>query len=379
MKRILILTIVTAAMFTVAACKKNVPAPINPGSSGATGTTGATGSTGPTGVVKTSPEPGVYVVGYKTLGDMPVDVRAAIWKDNNPYQLSSLPSAANAICVQDTNVYVAGYEYQESLLAIDAVYWVNNKQMVNLTSNPKGGVGKALGIGTVGKDIYVAGSIGSLAVYWKNGDLVKLPITTGAPSAATGMVVKGNDVYICGYYGATAPAAHLGACYWKNGVLYGTTDNVNESKATAIAVDDDGNVYLSGYINGTVTPRKGGYYQPAFWKNNELTKLPNPDKLAGIANGIGVTGGNIYVSGTSDDGTSRDGAINPKGVLWTNGTPKNIGNSLAGGWLAVAQGDVFVSGLRPIDTFTKYAAIWKGNDIVAQGSQTTFNALYVVK
>jgi hypothetical protein len=373
--------LMVVALLALSSCKKNAqqdPNSTGPtgdtgatGSTGTTGTTGSTGSTGPVKVVKTKVDPGLYLVGYKSMVDNPIDPRAIMWKDNNPTVLSTIPSYATAMCVQDTDIYVAGVEYPTKF-ATNAVYWVN-KQIIRLTFNSNLGNDAAVGIGVVGKDLYVAGNGG---VYWKNGDMVVLP---GERAKATGMVIKGNDVYICGYYDALTPAFHTTACYWKNGVLYGTTDNVYESHPTAIAVDDNGNVYMSGYTIGTITPQAGGYHRPVFWKNNVLTKLPM-DKISATANGIAVDGGNIYVSGTSDEGEISAGVFrNPKGVLWKNGTPENLGISLSGGSLAIIDGDVYVAGSRPIDPLTAYGVVFKNGAIISQGSITSFNNIYVIK
>jgi hypothetical protein len=378
MKTSWILPSVFAIILTVTSCKKNSQQdPDNPnptgttgttGATGSTGSTGATGSTGPTGpvkVIKTKVDPGLYLVGYKSMVNFPIDPRAIMWKDNNPTVLSPIiPSYATAMCVQDTNIYVAGVEYP-TMFATNAVYWVN-KQIIRLTFNSNLGYDAAVGIGVVGKDLYVAGDRG---VYWKNGDVVILP---GEGARATGLVVKGNDVYICG-------SANSTACYWKNGVLYGTNDNVNGSGATAITVDDNGDVYMCGYTTGTHTPRKGGYPRPAYWKNNTLTVLP-ADKISATANSIAIDGGNIYVSGTADDGQVRSESINPKGMLWKNGTPEYLGyGSLLGGCVTVVQGDVYVAGSRPIEAYTAYGIVLKNGAIISQGSITSFNNIYVIK
>jgi hypothetical protein len=380
-----ILSLIFAFLLALTSCKKGDknenPTPTGTtgttGVTGSTGTTGATGSTGSTGVVKvikTKVDPGVYLVGYKSMfKDEP---RATIWKDNNPTQLSTSKSYANAMCVQDTNIFVAGVE-RPSEFASNAVYWVNN-HMVRLTFNSYIGNGNAVGIGVVGKDLYVAGNTGGQPVYWKNDDYAVILPSPGSGGSVTDMVVKGNDVYICGSAVSLTPYSHTVACYWKNGVFYGTSDNVNGSGATAIAVTDNGDVYLSGSTVGTHTPRKGGVSRPAFWKNNSLTILPI-DKLSAIANGIAVDGGNVYVAGTADDGVDVNGSINPKGVLWTNGTPEYLGNSLSGGRVVAIQGEVYVTGLRPIGPLTNYGIVYKNGAIIAQGSLTSFNNILVIK
>src|SRR5262245_10116021 len=69
----------------------------------------------------------------------------------------------------------------------------------------------------VDRDIYILGmtAVGMQGVtcYWKNGELVKLPNSYGAPTA---IAIQGNDVYILGM---TAVGMQGVACYWKNGEL----------------------------------------------------------------------------------------------------------------------------------------------------------------
>lgn len=103
--------------------------------------------------------------------------------------------------------------------------------------------------------------------------------------------------------------------------------------------------------------------------------------LTATANGIAVDGGNIYVAGNADDGNDQRGdIINPKGVFWKNGTQEYLGySSLVGGCVAAIQGEVYVAGLRPIAPRTAYGIVFKDGAIIAQGSLTSFNKIYVIK
>src|SRR5258708_2889750 len=72
-----------------------------------------------------------------------------------------------------------------------------------------------------GSDAYVASYVmntnnppNNLVVYWKNGTQVTL--SAGAKNAnATGIVLSGNDVYVCGWF--VTGGLYNRATYWKNG------------------------------------------------------------------------------------------------------------------------------------------------------------------
>ena len=87
---------------------------------------------------------GVRQVGHAALGD-----------DNRD-------SAAQAIFIDGTDVYIAGYE------GAGAKYWKNGVPV----SVPFATVAKAVFVD--GADVYIAGNIGKRARYWKNGKPVRL-------------------------------------------------------------------------------------------------------------------------------------------------------------------------------------------------------------
>src|SRR5688572_16999533 len=72
-------------------------------------------------------------------------------------------------------------------------------------------------------DVYVTGSLNGQAVYWKNGAAVTL---TGG-EIATGIVVVGTDVHVCGY-GVSPTTGELVAKYWLNGVATDLTNGLSE-------------------------------------------------------------------------------------------------------------------------------------------------------
>src|SRR5690242_13908134 len=62
-------------------------------------------------------------------------------------------------------------------------------------------------------DIYVAGSEGGVAKYWKNG----VGVTLSGGTQAYGITVVGSDVYVCGE--GLNPITNIpNAVYWVNGV-----------------------------------------------------------------------------------------------------------------------------------------------------------------
>ncbi|HEX6430182.1 MAG TPA: hypothetical protein VF008_20970, partial [Niastella sp.] len=144
-------------------------------------------------------------------------------------------------------------------------------------------------------DVYVAGSLGGQAVYWKNGQAVILP----GGSFASAIEVVGTDVHVCGY--STNPSTFVTrALYWLNGVLTPLTDGTEESRTTGIGVTSTGNVYIAGF-SGRYTST------PCYWKNGVRTALGAP--------GSGGVTGPVFVA-TNDDVYIPNRNTN---TYWVNG------------------------------------------------------------
>ncbi len=317
---------------------------------------GKKGSPGPTNT-KTD----VYVIGTELRGNYNNPV-AVYWKNGVKVVLGDtliqgIKSAANAITVSDTDVYIAGS------VNYHAVYWKNGKRIVL-----QGGVASdATAITIVGTDVYVAGmnefnAGGMEPVYWKNGVPILLDDGGGpAYTSATAIAVAGNNVYVAGYsetykVDKSNLNAYPNAVFWNNGVLSVLGPSVSTSSSFAppgssnegwvnIAVSGT-DVYVTGaftstgtayWKNGTVVALENnttpfysllnnvaiigsdvyavglGNFHPAYWKNGVETILTGD--LSDPANGITVSGSDIYVSGNTASGP----------VYWKNGTLVQLG------------------------------------------------------
>lgn len=110
-----------------------------------------------------------------------------------------------------------------------------------------------------GTTVYTAGMEDYQAVYWKGTEVNYLPEGTGA----SGICVKNNVVYICGY---EATSTGDQACCWINNTKY-VLDN--GTRTTGITADDDGHVYVVGYYYD----RSTGVYSMRYWTDAETTGI----------------------------------------------------------------------------------------------------------
>jgi len=258
---------------------------------------------------------------------------------------------ATGISFIDTNVYVcgnAGYSMPGGGYATEAVYWENG-QIVKLGNPPS----YARAIVIAGSDIYIAGiaEVNSIysAVYWKNGTLVSL---ANIPySVANAIAISGNDVYVAGNAGTNG----FQAVYWKNGIQIPLENSVaSQSNAIALAGSD---IYVSGLI---ITG--SGTQAAVYWKNGVRVNL-NPASTDTMivntyASAIAVSGTDIYVSGFMN---------NAHELFWKNGlqtavnnpnTAPNITNNING--IVVSGPDVYIS--------LNNCAFWKNDTVVEVGN-----------
>jgi hypothetical protein len=126
-----------------------------------------------------------------------------------------------------------------------------------------------------GNDVYVAGTEGNAACYWKNGEKVEL--SRVANSSTKDIAVSESDIYVAGTEGNAA-------CYWKNGkkiALSGGSRFGPHPKAIAVSGND---VYVVSY---SYQDQKTFEYKPGcYWKNGVMITLldaGNYDSVAAIA------------------------------------------------------------------------------------------------
>lgn len=255
----------------------------------------------------------------------------------------------------DTDVYVAGYEYNDSVPV--AKYWKNGKA-VSLSD----GIHGALAIGiTISKgDVYVAGGVNNgsvdVATYWKNGSPVAL--TDGTRQAfAVGIVVSGADVYVTGYECDPARYNVAVATLWKNGVPTALTDGSGEAQANAVAIDGS-DVHVAGweYQNHQISPNESLITSHAvYWKNNVKTTLTDI-ATGGGAQGILISGSDVYVCGNEFAGNLGVAKV------WKNGAATALTDGTSGAeltGLARLGDNLYASGVELSKEYQAVAKVWK--------------------
>jgi hypothetical protein len=217
---------------------------------------------------------------------------------------------------------------------------------------------------TPGMDIYIAGSTGGKAVYWKNGE----PVILNDTGFATSITVSGTDVFVAGQVGGLV---RISAAYWKNGEQF-TLPHSRFSTATGIGVLGS-DVYVTGYVNGdkdTVT----------YWKNGQrFNFLP---VTSGSANGIAFSGTDVFAVGRVYTPLGSDTA-----VIWKNGIRDrwvSISNYASLNAIVFSGADMYFGGSSGGDAFcmknTEFPWLEKRNaavtGIAVAGADTYVSGYY---
>jgi hypothetical protein len=197
----------------------------------------------------------IYIAGYENKGVQDI---ATYWKNGNPTYLTdgSRPALIRSIAVSGGNIYAAGYEYNESRAV--AKYWKNGVPVV-LTDGLKSASSRDIAV--EGNDVYVCGVESENSVetakFWKNGIETILGDKINR-SFTVSIAVKGSSTHITGMDNG------LGR-YWKNGIVTPFTQNESEAYPMAVyLVNDD--VFLAGTVLTT---------KAAYWKNGSQVILTN--------------------------------------------------------------------------------------------------------
>lgn len=196
-------------------------------------------------------------------------------------------------------------------------------------------------------DIYLAGSDGKVAKYWKNGQGISLSDGTNYYASANSIFVAGDDIFVAGRDGNVAK-------YWKNRQSISLSDGANDAEARSVFVLN-GDVYVAGY-EGRIAK---------YWKNGQEVSLSDSTKTAS-AESIYVSGSDIYVSGYVSGGYM--GA-----VYWKNGQEVSLSNGEIARSVFVSGSDVYIAG--DIDG---RAAYWKNNQQVILGDGTDLSYAYSI-
>jgi uncharacterized protein YjdB len=271
----------------------------------------------------------VYVVGEESGPDNAS--YTTLWKNGVPMRLCAEDSAAYSVFVTPAgDVYVAGDESGPNN-ATYATLWKNgvptrlpgsdNSHAFSVSVAPSG-------------DVYAAGVayIDNVPtpVLWTNGVARSLPLypgMSGWAGAGAGIVavsVSGSgDVYVAGYTNGGDMGAR--SLLWKNSEPPIVISIGNWARS--LYVSDGGDVYVT-------TGNDSSGYGPCLWINGVPHPLPQTS-MYDMPTSIYVSGGDVYVSGTSDelrhvsfvtDSAYYSYGVGPK-LLWKNGQgPTRIGN-----------------------------------------------------
>jgi hypothetical protein len=287
----------------------------------------------------------VYVAGAEANANF-TDGQATYWKNGTKVNLPTTAgsfSEAHSIFVTDDAVYVAGRDVAEGV-----VYWKNGTK-VKLAGLPEGR--NASGIVVKGNDVYVSGIIRegglvNVACYWKNGVKYILGNATH-PSEAGAIAVSGNDVYVTGNEYGTGGFGG----YWKNGVPVNLS--TGHYRANIISIFISGNdVYLCGYII------ENNIYKAAYWKNNTLVLLHDQNSnpiFYSYANSIYVKDDIVYAAGNEENLITGESAA----TYWVNGVKKYLpappNFQGEGKSIFISGKDIYIAGY----SYDQKAILWK--------------------
>lgn len=312
--------------------------------------------------MSSSDELTIYVAGSNGREDNGlVPLQALLWINGELTELTSGQTDAEAfsVYVDGSDVYVAGYEYENSTPI--AKYWKNGVS-VALTDGTRDASANAIVVND--GDVYVAGYERSeipggrlVATYWKNG--ISTALTDGSKGAgANALAIVNNEVHVVGSE-STGPGGVVVAKYWINGNAISLTDDTDDAFGTAISIDQ-GEVYIALRQNSEIN---GDDIQIAsYWNDNQVTTLETNTAFCG-AFGILAENGNLYVCGTSQ-------SVNDSPTIryWLNG--ELLSSGTVGDAYAIAKlGDaVYYAGNFNVGSNSQ-AAYWKGNEMTTLPSE----------
>lgn len=205
-------------------------------------------------------------------------------------------------------------------------------------------------------DVYIAGNIfedKAIAVYWKNGEIIKLTESWDQPSAyAKAIRVVGQDVYVAGEL--IENQQNFKAVVWKNGVVTHLNTPVNQGVAVTCMFISNNDVY----VGGTMT--RNNKLIAVYWKNNESPTELSDGVTDAVMRDITVVNNTVHAVGYR----SVDGI--PKATYWKNGIASEIANTQAN---AVAYGvfiannnDAYIAFGQTMPQANRTANYWKNGE-----------------
>lgn len=224
----------------------------------------------------------LFLVGYAGIDP---SMKPAYWKDGIITTLSGSSGQAYALDAPDsTKVYAIGYL---NASVTQTSLWTNGAQ--SLVS----GLGNDISVR--GQDVYIAGSVGSDAVFWKNGNSTPLTHGVGVVAQANRILVENNNIHV-GINVLNNDLFSYTTIYWKNGVPQTISSGalfvdmiISGSDVFILGISSDGTNSAIIWKNGIVFCTFGGKVSSG-GKNYKYTPT-----------GIRVLNGDIYVCGVKTD------------------------------------------------------------------------------
>jgi hypothetical protein len=255
---------------------------------------------------------------------------------------------------------------------------------VGILACKKENVSTFLNSGSGNVNIYATGvgnSHGAPSLnYWKNGSPVTLPSQSKLifhAETTSGIVVSGNDVYVCGTDYNDA-AEFFVATYWKNGSRFALGNTSGDSYANSIAVSGT-DVYVAGYQNWADKYTITWHAYATYWKNGSPVTLGDTSSES-IANSIFVSGNDVYVVGTRTSLYGGYTAI-PIVVYWKNGKQVDLADTSVNGdatSILVSGSDIYPAWVELNSSNNQELYGTNGMAIPLQGTSNPYNVTSMV-
>jgi len=300
----------------------------------------------------------IYVAGYET-NDSSLKSVATYWKNGVPEYLTdgTYEARATSIYVFEGDVYVAGCEDNEFKKSV-AKYWKNGNPIV-LTDGTHSAI--IMSIFVSDGDVYAAGSelndsTKNVAKYWKNGSPIELSAGSKHASAQSIFVANG-DVHVAGYSNENSrPQISQNVMYWKNGVPEILNEEGSGWGTSVFVYNND--VYVGGFEQVTNTPEP--YTNAKYWKNGipqNLTSGPYSFQVSSIF----VSNDDVYSAGygrSNFDDDFPEEKYYYYALYWKNNDRVD---------LLTRRDDIYVKGNFVLDDDVYTAGYWLNGEII--GSQ----------
>jgi hypothetical protein len=286
----------------------------------------------------------IYILGGQQNG---FPVVPTYWKNGSPVVFLDSLLYPESIAVSGTNIYIGGWD-QGGI----TVYYKNSiRNVFSDAIFPNA----SMGLTVSGGDVYMTGVGNGTTSYWKNNTSVEVDWTLGAgsqvqssgPAIASAVAVSGDDIYFAGQVVDTV--ANNGvyvpmAAYWKNGKINLLDRAAVYTQPTGMAVWGS-NLYICANkinnLNADGSFTMGGSDTAMYWANGKSVILS-----AGYTSSIFVSNGDVYVCGTTIDGSA---------VYWKNGNQVILAPNANAKGIVVIDNDVYVAG----NLGYRYGVYWK--------------------